>query len=117
MWYSSLPEQMQIKDFDLHMLSEVSDETRTDVYDELVPFVSSNGHNAIDVVAANYSKVSSESSVANDKKLIVFKDEVKQQTDGALHYAKLQSGSEMMIGIPSDTHNNYLDYSIFLAHG
>ncbi|WOL20235.1 hypothetical protein Cni_G29039 [Canna indica] len=117
-WYSSLPEDMKIKGFDTCMLSEASDATLTDGFEEPEAFASSNGHIAIDIEDANNSSnLGSESSIGNGKNIIDLKDEVKQQNNGAPHATELySSASEMNDDRPLNPHH-HLGCSIFLAHG
>ncbi|PKA57919.1 hypothetical protein AXF42_Ash012458 [Apostasia shenzhenica] len=68
LWYASLPEEMQIKNFKVHLSSDANGMPLIDDYQETDMGESSNGHDAVDdeVIKAS-SRCFSDSSIGNEK--------------------------------------------------
>ncbi|XP_010913443.1 uncharacterized protein [Elaeis guineensis] len=123
LWYSGLPEEMQINDFGIQMPSGTYDMAIDDGFEESEMLESSNDHNAIDIVNANYSsRCASESSVGNEK--IVFmecKNEMPkgQSSDVRPAHEFYLIGSEANEGRPTppNLRSHFEHSSIFFAHG
>lgn len=124
LWYSGLPEEMQINDFGIQMPSGTYDMAVDDHFEESEMLESSSDHNAIDTVDVNYSsRCASESSVGNEKNVYMeCKNEMpkEQSRDVRPAHEFYLSGSEANEGRPTprrNLHSHFKHSSIFFAHG
>lgn len=123
LWYSSLPEDMQIKGFDIQTSSEVNHMAFNDSYEEADVLESSDDHDAVDIEDNKFSShCASESSIGNNKGIFMdYKsDAPRKQSDVARPANDFYvSGSEMNAerAASPNLHSNFQNTSIFLARG
>ncbi|XP_072982385.1 uncharacterized protein [Typha latifolia] len=123
LWYSGLPEEMQIKGFDIRITSETAQMVFNDGYEETGMLESSDDHNAVNIENATVSsQLESESSVGNNKDAFMeYKSEVPRKQPDVSRPAHdfYLSGSEKNDERATSTnlHVNFQNSSIFLARG
>ncbi|OAY83857.1 hypothetical protein ACMD2_15426 [Ananas comosus] len=123
LWYSSLPEDMQIKGFDIQTSSEVNHMAFNDSYEEADMLESSEDHDAVNIEDNKFSShCASESSIGNNKGIFMdYKSDAPRKQSNVARPANdfYISGSEMNAerAASPNLHSNFQNTSIFLARG
>ncbi|MQL75601.1 hypothetical protein Taro_007982 [Colocasia esculenta] len=123
LWYSELPEEMQLKDFDVLMQNEASGTTLADAFSPQIGLAGTSGScNSVDIQSAEiYGQCNSESSIGNDKVPVDHSMDTPRKKQSH-HYAPefYMNGSAVTDdngNASSNLGSNLADISIFQIHG
>ncbi|XP_020582071.1 uncharacterized protein LOC110025762 isoform X2 [Phalaenopsis equestris] len=117
LWYADLPEEMQIKGFDVHLSSDALGMPMIDGFQETDIDESSNGHVAVDIENTKASfHCSSESSVGIEKIFMVGKyDALRENSVDAFNAQVHISQCDGEEKVLPKLRDNFINTSIFFA--